>query len=124
MTDRVPSRCHDCAVEPGQPHLDGCDVARCLATGFQRIQCGGEEHEYKGQWYGEHEGECGHEIWTGIWPGVDDCQRLGLWCLDRCSEGKGFVPCEAGTPGAREDLNRLYRACKWNAEAQRFELRR
>lgn len=39
------ARCGDCGAEPGQAHADGCDVARCLLTGRQRIQCE-PEHEH------------------------------------------------------------------------------
>lgn len=31
--------CHDCGVDPGQAHEDGCDTARCLVTGGQRLMC-------------------------------------------------------------------------------------
>lgn len=88
--------CGDCAAEPGKPHSDGCDVARCTLCGWQRISC---EHE-------DNEGGWGH-IWTGRWPGVVECEELGFWTLDLCQEGRGFVTCTAGTPGATADLNKL-----------------
>ena len=31
--------CPDCAVPVDTPHQDGCDVARCLDTGIQRLSC-------------------------------------------------------------------------------------
>lgn len=37
--------CHDCGVEPGQPHIDGCDVARCTVCGKQRITCDHRDSE-------------------------------------------------------------------------------
>lgn len=49
--------CPDCGVLPNSPHVDGCDVARCLLCGYQRISC---EHE-------DNEGGWG-QIWTGSWP--------------------------------------------------------
>lgn len=58
--------CPDCNVEPGTPHLPGCDVERCSACGGQRLQC-----------------ECkGHDLcfarWTGIWPGGAEAAYLGI----------------------------------------------
>jgi hypothetical protein len=50
--------CPDCDVAPGQPHDPNCDVARCLATGGQRLGHGDEEHD------------CGNDVWTGQWPGT------------------------------------------------------
>lgn len=49
--------CNDCGVDVGAEHADGCDVARCLVTGLQRLSCG-EEHD------------CGADVWTGKWPAV------------------------------------------------------
>jgi hypothetical protein len=36
----VTGRCHDCAVEPGELHLPGCDDEECPACGGQVISCG------------------------------------------------------------------------------------
>jgi len=60
--------CHDCGVKPGQPHKDGCDTARCLNTGMQRLQCDC--------------GKCGEDVWTGIWPGIKECYEKRLVCFD------------------------------------------
>jgi len=32
-------KCHDCNVKIGQPHKEGCDVARCPSCGHQRLSC-------------------------------------------------------------------------------------
>jgi len=58
--------CHDCSVEPGQPHLDWCDVERCSVCGGQLIQCGCYEHDKI------------FARWTGIWPGKIEAQYLGI----------------------------------------------
>jgi hypothetical protein len=135
------SRCPDCQVEPGETHLDGCDVARCLWTGIQRIQCDG--------WIGEacqvladtgrsdlagalayHLGlndwahRCGDDIWSGEWPGKADARRLGLWVIDRCDRGEGFVRAHRGDPGAIESLNDLHLwLIAWDRETARWEWR-
>lgn len=59
--------CGDCGVEPGWPHIDGCDVARCTECGWQRIGC---EHEESALGWGQ--------TWTGVWPGEAECHELGL----------------------------------------------
>lgn len=51
--------CPDCAVQVEQPHIDGCDVARCLRCGGQALSC-----------------KCktaANDIWTGMWPGIQEC---------------------------------------------------
>lgn len=63
--------CGDCGVQPGQPHVDGCDVARCTLCGWQRISC---EHE-------DEEGGWG-QVWTGRWPGDAEVEALGLTDLN------------------------------------------
>ena|GEM_PF-3008169 len=105
--------CHDCAVEPGQPHLDGCDVARCLATGRQRLDCDC--------------GQCGKDVWTGEWPGLAECREYGFWCYwhgpewpDASPRGRGWVRCEADHPKAREDLNRLHSECRWDKSSGKW----
>lgn len=60
--------CQDCGAAPGEPHTLHCDVARCLSKGGQRISCGC--------------GNCGMDIWTGIWPGVMEAHQWGYVCLD------------------------------------------
>ncbi|MGW5053967.1 hypothetical protein [Actinokineospora sp. NPDC004072] len=83
-------QCPDCDVAVGEPHLsdeyNGCDIARCLVTGHQRLMC-------------DLDHDCGHDTWTGTWPGHTDCERLG-WM-----HGPGFP-----------DLNRLYTEGVWNPE--------
>lgn len=45
------------------------------------------------------------EAWSGEWPGAAECRALGWWAV--CVPEKGWRPCPPGTPGAREDINRL-----------------
>ena len=64
--DEADTLCHDCGVEPGQPHLEGCDVARCTTCKGQRLGCDCEEEN--------------EDIWTGIWPGLLEALEMKLIC--------------------------------------------
>lgn len=135
--------CHDCAVAVGQPHDDGCDVARCLWTGLQRIACdeslvalairilrsvGHNDTADRLAYHysvspADEAHDCGNETWTGEWPGAADARRLGWWCYFRpdFGEGNGWARCAPDHPGASEDLNRLQSSGRWNRELQRWE---
>lgn len=108
MADALPG-CPDCAAQPGQPHDDGCDVARCLASGVQRLGCGCHD--------------CGHDVWSGRWPGDADAERLGWYAYFVPNGNPSWVPCAADHPGARPDLNRLQIEGRWNPELLRWEAR-
>lgn len=58
--------CHDCGAKPGQIHSDNCDVERCSVCGGQRLQCNCKGHDKV------------FARWTGIWPGSDVAEFLGL----------------------------------------------
>jgi len=58
--------CNDCGAEPGEPHLDGCDVARCEHCGGQALSCDCYDQ--------------GEDIWTGLWPGIKECYEQQLIC--------------------------------------------
>jgi len=68
--------CHDCGAKPGYAHKEGCDTARCLNTGIQRLQCDC--------------GKCGADKWTGMWPGIQECYDQKLVCFDTASSSIGF----------------------------------
>lgn len=104
-TARELRNCGDCAVAPGQPHTEGCDVARCLETGDQRISCG-EDHDH------------GRDIWTGTWPGEAECVEFGWYSV---FTENGWQRCTADTPYAGPDLNRLHRGdADWDRESGRW----
>lgn len=89
-------RCWDCQVQIGEPHDGGCDVARCLWTGGQRLTCDGLDPE-------PH--DCGHDRHNGYWPGERECIEFGWYTSD-------------GGP----DLNRLHlpREARWDRARARF----
>jgi hypothetical protein len=84
--------CPDCHVGTGQAHREGCDVARCLATGLQRL---GHAHSCR----------CPQDVWTRRWPGEAECLEFG-WML-----GPGLP-----------DLNRLLTTATWDPAAHRWTL--
>jgi len=51
--------CPDCAVKIGTEHVAGCDVARCLRCGGQALSCNCKT--------------AANDIWTGMWPGIQEC---------------------------------------------------
>lgn len=74
--DRSSRNCPDCGAKPKHVHKDGCDVARCLNTGIQRLQCDCDK--------------CGSDVWTGFWPGVKECYEHKLICFDTASSSVMF----------------------------------
>jgi hypothetical protein len=56
--------------------------------------------------------------WTGLWPGVAECQEYGLYA--KLIEGKGWVPCSKDDPDAMEDLNALRVVAEWDRQQKRF----
>jgi hypothetical protein len=121
--DRELRDCPDCGVSPGESHDRGCDVERCPGCGTQRLSC--YDHE------GLPDG-----CWTGIWPGVEECQEFGWyahWTV-ASSYNQSDIPdtgpsvrCEADHPHAHEDLNRLGLAqargkIVWDRNRQRLVL--
>lgn len=118
-TPRPPRDCNDCGVRPGEAHQEGCDVARCMLTGEQRIQ-----HDC-----GPHCGTCSctpcdPDIWSGEWPGVAECREFGwysIWVKPGPGEQYGkWVRASADHPEARADLNRLMTEARWSPELKRW----
>lgn len=106
----------NCGARVGEKHKKDCDVAVCLATGIQRLMCDGRA---------SHPGEgCGHDVWTGKWPGVQECEDYGwyaIWVDPEPGQQFGrFEACPKDHPGGRPDLNRLMRECRWDRAGQRW----
>ena len=114
MSEITPRPCGDCAALPGELHSDGCDVARCLATGGQRLSCG-ERHD------------CGNQVWPGAWPGIAECEEYG-WQAEYPEAAKARFR-EMGWPVPDEphhDLNRLHSfggETEWDPAACRYRRR-
>ncbi|UUV28590.1 hypothetical protein NQK81_27845 [Amycolatopsis roodepoortensis] len=89
-TSSLEPSCPDCHAEIGQVHLEWCDVARCLATGLQRLG-----HDETCQ--------CPQDTWSGLWPGDAECIEFG-WLY-----GPGLP-----------DLNRLMTTATWDPVAHRW----
>ena len=74
----------------------------------------------------------GRFLWTGEWPGHEDCRRLDLWCywgalvtgtpidFDLKTPGR-WVPCAKDHPNAQPDLNRLSAVAIWDKHMRQWE---
>lgn len=131
MSDRS---CNDCGAAVGTPHEVGCDVARCMWTGGQRIQCdSGLAAEcckvMKGAGRSDlavdlayhlslddPEHDCGRDIWTGEWPGDSDAREMDIWTR----WGPPWIECDKDHPDARPDLNRLHTVGRWDREQAKW----
>lgn len=107
------TKCPDCQVDPGSQHEGGCDVARCTYTGRQYISCFDVVLDEDGlfDFIEPTDHSCSPSIWSGEWPGVADCRRLG-WYTSADSIW-----------GVSEDLNRLVTHAVWNRDLQRWDAR-
>lgn len=90
--------CWDCGALLGAAHTDGCDVARCLHTGLQRLSCDGMDDT------GVH--DCGNAVHDGHWPGERECAEYG-WYVHFSDH-------------VHPDLNRLIMEGEWDRERRRW----
>ncbi|MFE5717668.1 YgjP-like metallopeptidase domain-containing protein [Streptomyces erythrochromogenes] len=102
---RSANHCPQCDAQPGTLHTNLCGVARCALTGRQRGYC--------------HPGTTCLTIWSGRWPGTDECEEYGFFY--RAVAGRA-EPCNATAEGAEYDYNRLYAECLWHIGQQRMIL--
>lgn len=122
-----------CGAKPGEVHVDGCYIARCMWTGGQAIRCDGSFADIARQLRSDGHAEmadrlayylsfdedhdCGQDVWSGRGPGKAECEEFGFWCI-----GPPWRSCSKDTDGATHDLNRLVRECQWNRVTKRWEL--
>src|SRR5262249_17033068 len=115
---RVLSECHDCGVKPGQYHQLGCDVELCPRCGGQLLMCLiGCCFEFDKN-EPDPPPQDDREIWTGEWPGSQECREFGWFSREVLDNG--WQRCEADTPGALPDLNRLQTEADWDRRDKRF----
>lgn len=117
--------CRDCAVAVNTAHDEVCDIAVCLHSGGQRLQCYLSNYEPTtmvsvGLPLVMEEHDCGQDIWTGEWPGAAECREYDLWV--RWDDALGWVKTVKEDPQAREDLNSLKTSGTWNRELQKWEV--
>lgn len=133
------SECPDCGAEIGSRHRPGCDIERCPRCGRQAISCAciyevcgldqntletdapeifhhGPTPEMTATW--EREWGARAIPWSGLWPGIKECQEYGLYA--KLVPGRGWVPCAPSDPEASEDLNTLVTRGKWDVDTQRW----
>ncbi len=124
----ITDQCPDCKVRIGEQHLADCLVAICIISGQQRA-LHGELPDLPvpaGLPVDLDVHTCGSDVWTGRLHGVVEAVAYGLWVrpatADESALTEGWVPCEAGEPGAVPDLDRLARTGRWNPIRQVWEL--
>src|SRR5262245_18280013 len=108
---RTPARprCQGCGAAVGGQHDRICNVTRCRATGQQWMLCAVTDESTT-----VHQ----PDVWTGRWPGEEDCERLGF--LARYTPGEGWIPCTAGEADAQPDFTRLHAEASWDAQRGRW----
>lgn len=121
--------CPDCGVDPGERHMESCDVARCVICGEQELQC------YADDEHGLADPDLPPmQTWTGLWPGVAECREWGWyarWTVvteyspDGLPDSGEMVPCPPDHPHAMPDLNRLVLAADrgeitWDRQRERY----
>lgn len=105
------TKCPDCQVNPGERHVDFCDVTRCKYTGVQMLMCYVDSDELE-ECDEEPDHTCAPTVWTGEWPGVKVCRD------------NGWYTAPDSIWGEMEDLNCVMFRAVWNPELEDFEARK
>src|SRR5690348_5479717 len=104
------NECPECGVRPGQYHQRGCEIEACPYCGDQMAGCPCPESPPLDD----------RMIWTGVFPGADECVEFGWYA--RLVRGRGWVACGPDDPGAEPDLYRLHEEACWDRLNKRFVL--
>lgn len=136
--------CGDCGVQPGELHVQGCDMEGCPRCGGQAIACnciyevcGLDVSSLETDHPDIYSNGATDEMWARFdqewgsrripWAGehrlAAAARDLGLWCVWEAGPNQlhgSWKQVPAGTPGATEDLNRLQVLATWSAEHQRW----
>jgi hypothetical protein len=104
--------CPSCHALTGELHADWCEIAWCAAVGLQRYGACNTAHGCRT----DPRRDC-RTPWTGLHPGFAECRELG-WYAHLTTHG--WASCDAATPGAIEDLNRLMTEGRWDPQQGRY----
>lgn len=110
VKDMKRRKCHDCGVELGEYHLEGCDTERCPKCAGQLISCGCFviykdlcDFDDEGRWDVEEFEKYEREKWTGIMYEEAHlyAEEHDLWVR----WGPPWIKCDRNHPDAKQDLN-------------------
>ncbi len=132
--DLLPA-CHDCGVAIGSPHVEGCDVARCMLCGGQASHCAcccklhgsrdsneSPDPDHFVEYNIAVAAVGGPDTWTGQIPDAASCIDLGLYIRwDR--KIRGHVPCEASNRYGHLDVTGLRKRATWDVAARKWVAR-
>ena len=105
--------CPDCDRAVGELHMGGCDTETCPECGCQRLGCDCETDLPSIPWAGERVDYLAAEEYGfyAYW----DPSGAGI-----PSQNYGWVSVDKDHPRANPDMNRVYRACTWDKEKQKW----
>jgi len=101
VRDMKRKKCHDCGVQPGEPHKPGCDTERCPKCGCQLISCDcfiNDQDEFDEIEFNKYE----PDIWSGI---MFENELQYAEDHDLFVDINTMKPCDRDDPNAWHDIN-------------------